>query len=124
MVSSRSGFAAAGARASFNLEILGSGALPDDAFEVADRTIVLVTVGVRALAKMRVWRKGYLKPKLEAMAVQGRGPTLEEWVELERRAAGLHTIIQGTAERTPAGLPSSGGPAPRGRTGLAWGGQR
>ncbi len=119
--------ALASALASFNLEVLGSGALPDDAFEAVDRTIVMVAVGVRAAARMRLWRKGYLQPKLEAMAAQGREPTPQEWTELLGRVERVHRVIREAAGQGPADPgpdASRGEPDTQAGTGVAPGGRR
>lgn len=85
----------AGALASFNLQVLGSGALPDDPIELGARTIILAQVLATSAGAMRLFRKGYLRPKLKALVALGQDPTPGDWDEILAQAGALHDRIQG-----------------------------
>lgn len=84
---------AASALADLSLEVLGDAGIPDTS-EIAAKTVVWATVGLQSAAAMRGWRKGYLRPKLEAMAAEDRAPTEAELMRVDERAVGLHSAIQ------------------------------
>ncbi|MDH3911896.1 MAG: hypothetical protein OEU09_11420 [Rhodospirillales bacterium] len=82
--------------ASYRLEVLGDAvaALPNSAEELAKDSTVLALVAVRSFARMRAWRKGYVKPKLKAWAELGAAPSDAEWTEVLDRAEALHAAVQ------------------------------
>jgi len=86
---------AAAALASFSLEVIGQAAFPSSAADIVGKSVVWARVGASSAATMRAWRKGYLRPKLEAMVTQGLAPTPQDWSELQQRVDSVHQSIQG-----------------------------
>ena len=86
---------AASALASFSLEVLGQAVFPKSTNDIVGKSIVWTQVGTRSAASMRAWRKGYIKPKLEAMVARGLDPTPQDWTELQAQADTIHRSIQG-----------------------------
>ena len=85
---------ASSALGSLSLRALGSVELPDDPEEAIGRGVMIGKLVTESIVAMRAWRTGYLKPKLEAMALEGRDPTEAEWQEVLEAVATHHQAIQ------------------------------
>lgn len=83
--------------ADFSLKVLGNVGAPDTS-EIAQKTIVWVSVGLQSAATMRAWRRGFLNPKLAAMVAEARPPTNSELAQIDDRAMALHNAIQGRCD--------------------------
>lgn len=85
--------------ASLNWEVFQSLEVPTDATAIASRAAVWVQVGTASVAEMRLWRKGFVKPKIAGFVAEDRAPSEAEWDQVADKATEVHTAIQaGCAE--------------------------
>lgn len=84
---------AGSALASFNLAVFSQADLPENVMDVTNRSLVIATVGLMSAGEMRVWRKGYLHPKLEFMVANGSDPSEEDWDEINTRMSDIYNAI-------------------------------
>jgi len=85
--------------ASLNWEVFQSLDVPDDPMEIASRAVVWVQVGTASAVEMRLWRKGFVRPKIAGFVAEQRAPSEAEWDQVAGKATEVHEAIQaGCAE--------------------------
>lgn len=77
-----------------SLSVLDDFSLSATVEDVGKRSVVLATIAVDAVVRMRTFRQGFLEPQLQAFSEAGMAPTEEDFAVLRGKAGRLHEAVQ------------------------------